>query len=226
MRVPFTVEQFLDVFRQYNEGVWPAQWGLLALGLMAVVLAFRGSARLQRTVSGILGALWFWMGLVYHLGYFRAINPAALIFAILFVTQAALFIWLGVIQRRLAFRAHPDVHGVLGALFVAYALVGYPILGVALGHRYPAAPTFGLPCPTTILTFGLLLWATMPVPRALLVIPVLWTAIATSAALQLGMREDLGLLVAGVVGTVGVLIRDRSARSRGTIMTRTHREST
>lgn len=48
-----------------------------------------------------------------------------------------------------------------------------PSLGVAIGHTYPAQPTFGLPCPTTIFTFGLLLWVRPPVPWSLLVIPVL-----------------------------------------------------
>ena len=26
MRLPFTIDQFLDVFRRYNLAVWPAQW--------------------------------------------------------------------------------------------------------------------------------------------------------------------------------------------------------
>lgn len=29
MQVPFTVEQFFDVFRDYNDAVWPAQLFLL-----------------------------------------------------------------------------------------------------------------------------------------------------------------------------------------------------
>ena len=73
----------------------------------------------------------------------------------------------------------------------------YPALGDALGHRYPAAPTFGLPCPTTIFTIGLLLWAAHRMPRAVLVIPIVWAVFGFQAAVFLGVREDLGLLVAG-----------------------------
>lgn len=37
MRLPFTIEQFYGVFRQYNEAVWPAQivFGALWLALGA-----------------------------------------------------------------------------------------------------------------------------------------------------------------------------------------------
>ena len=29
MRLPFTIDQFLDVFRRYNLAVWQAQWVLV-----------------------------------------------------------------------------------------------------------------------------------------------------------------------------------------------------
>ena len=32
-------------------------------------------------------------------------------------------------------------------------------------------------------------------------VPVLWGAVGTSAAVQLGMREDFGLLIAAIAGT-------------------------
>jgi hypothetical protein len=70
----------------------------------------------------------------------------------------------------------------LGGLFVVYALVVYPLLGAALGHRFPAAPTFGLPCPTTLFTVGLLAFLRRPFPASVLVIPALWTVVGTSAA--------------------------------------------
>jgi hypothetical protein len=36
---------------------------------------------------------------------------------------------------------------------------------------------------------------------SLIVIPFVWSFVGASAAAQLGIREDLGLVVAGVVGT-------------------------
>lgn len=62
--------------------------------------------------------------------------------------------------------------------------------------RYPASPTFGLPCPTTIFTLGMLLVVRPVPPLRTLALPAPWVVVATMAALRLDMREDLGLLPA------------------------------
>jgi hypothetical protein len=33
MTIPFSIDQFFDVFIRYNSAIWPAQWLLAALGL-------------------------------------------------------------------------------------------------------------------------------------------------------------------------------------------------
>lgn len=205
MRIPFSIDQFLDVFRQYNLAVSPAQWALYALGLMAVALVVRGTRGAGRLISGILALLWLWMGAVYHVAFFRRINPAATLFGAVFIGEAIAIARVGAWQGRLAFRARRDAGRLLAWALVAYALVLYPLVGLALGHRYPAAPTFGLPCPTTIFTMGLLALVTPRPPAALLVVPLAWAAVGTSAAMQLGMREDFGLLAAALVA-LGILL--------------------
>ena len=121
MTLPFTIEQFAEVFRAYNESIWPAQW-----------------------------------------------NAATAV----------------------------------GLLLITYALVVYPLIGRAIGHRYPAAPTCGVPCPTTIFTLGLFLLAAPALPRMLLIIPVAWAVVGLSAVLQLGMWEAWGLPVAAIAAVV------------------------
>jgi hypothetical protein len=210
MRLPFSSEQFFEVFGRYNEAVWPAQAGLLLLALIAVAAAVRGSGsgRPRRIVAAILALLWAWMGLVYHIGFFRQINPAATVFGGLFIGQAALLVWYGLRRDALHFGIPGAARGAAGAALIAYALLIYPVLGAAAGHGYPAAPTFGLPCPTTIFTLGLLLWTTRPAPWPVLIVPIAWAVVGTSAALQLGVIEDLGLPVAALVVAVAAL-RDR-----------------
>jgi hypothetical protein len=207
MQLPFTADQFFDVFRRYNEAVWPAQLLLAALALIAILASVRGTLREARAVSAILAALWLWMAIAYHFAFFSTINRAAILFGALFLLQGLLFLVLGVWKRKLVFSARWDAPGVLGGLLSLYALAVYPWLGSVSGHWYPALPTFGLPCPTAIFTLALLLWLRPPVPRIVFVIPLLWAAIATTAALQLGVREDLGLSVAGVVAAGFVLTR-------------------
>ena len=89
---------------------------------------------------------------------------------------------------------------VVGLGLACYAL-SYPILNITLGHPYPATPTFGVPCPTAILTVGLLLASPGRVPLTLAVIPALWGFIGGSAAIVLGVWPDYVLLAGGIVLT-------------------------
>ncbi|HET8670158.1 MAG TPA: DUF6064 family protein, partial [Candidatus Saccharimonadales bacterium] len=155
--------------------------------------------------------LWLWMGVVYHLLFFTTINKAARLFGSLFIIQSVVFIFVGVLSSRLSFRFRFDVQGLIGGALISYALVLYPIVGILLGHHYPAAPTFGVPCPTTIFTFGLLIGAGVNVRFYMLVIPLLWSVMGLWAAISLGMYEDLGLVIAGFSG---VFIMLRHAQSK------------
>lgn len=209
MRPPFTVEQFFDVFARYNQAMWPAQWVLYALALVMIGLALRGSGRASRWVSGLLALCWTWSGLVYHLGFFSAVNAAAAFFGAAFVLEAAALFYFGTLAGDLSFRADASARSALGTLFIVYALVFYPLLGASAGHVYPETPMFGLPCPTTIFTFGLLLWTDARMPLGIVVIPAVWSLIGGSAAVSLGVPQDYGLIAAGVLGTIAIVGANR-----------------
>ncbi len=209
MQLPFTTEQFYAVFRDYNTTLWPAQVVLLALAVAAIALVVRPRRWSGAGVSAILAALWAWMGLAYHLAFFTSISAPAYGFAIVFLVGAWLFVWHGVVRRRLEFRLSAGARGVVGALLVTFALIVYPAWSFLSGHRYLEAPTFGLPCPTTIFTTGLLSFLVRPYPRSPLVVPVLWSLVGVQAAFLLGVPQDLALAVAAVVGIV-LIARSRS----------------
>jgi hypothetical protein len=211
MRVPFTLDQFLDVFGRYNEAVWPLQLLLLAMAAVAIAAAVRGGRSGSRVASTILAILWIWMGVVYHALFFRPINPAALLFAVAFVAEGVLIAWLGVVRSTLKFKPHRGAGTTIGFVLILYALLIYPAIGYAIGHSYPLSPTFGVPCPTTIFTFGMLLLCASPRSRAVLVIPAAWAVLGAFAATRLGMWEDIGLVVAAVVA-ITVVLRDRGTR--------------
>jgi hypothetical protein len=77
MKIPFTTEQFMDVFRAYNQTVYPAQVVLFIIALLIASLAIVPKGQSDRIISYGLAFLWIWMGLVYHLLFFSRINPAA-----------------------------------------------------------------------------------------------------------------------------------------------------
>jgi len=97
---------------------------------------------------------------------------------------------------------------------VLYALLVYPLLGWSLGHAYPTSPTFGAPCPTTIFFFGMTLLAIESVPVTVVLLPIVWAVIGTSAALQLGMREDFGLGLSAAIVAIELIRRRVKAMPR------------
>jgi hypothetical protein len=214
--LPIAATGLIELFERYNPAIWPVQVIAYLLGTAAVVLAFTRVPWGSRAVAAILAACWLWVGVVFLGVFARSLSPAvALVEGTIVATQGLLFLGAGVIRPHLAFRAGANLYGVLGGLMVAYALVIYPILGVLLGHGYPRAPLVGVaPCPTTIFTCGMLLWSGGRVPRYLLVVPLLWAALATPAAVGQGVVEDLALPLAALLAAAFVLWREPPVRPR------------
>ena len=209
MKTPFTVEQFLDVFRNYNQAVFPMQVIFYLVSIIAIYLTFKPAFKSDKIISGILAFLWLWMGIVYHLMFFTAINKAAYLFGTVFILQGILFLTLGVFQNKLSFNFHSGIYGWVGIMLISFALIVYPVLGYTLGHAYPSSPTFGLPCPTTIFTFGLLLLTYKKCPVAILIIPFIWSVFGFSAAFNFGIMEDSGLIVSGLLSVSIILFRNK-----------------
>lgn len=200
MAPPFSREQFFEVFTRYNDAVFPAQFVLYALALVALGLVLARQRHAGRAASAVLALLWAWMALVYHLVYFREVNAAATLFGAAFLLAAVLFAWQGLVRGKLHFASALDARSAAGLLLVAYGLALYPALAWLLGHRYPAMPTFGLPCPTTIFTLGLLTLLRPPYPRSVFIVPLAWVLVGVQAVFLFGLYEDLGLLAAGAAG--------------------------
>jgi hypothetical protein len=217
MKIPFTTEEFLSVFADYNQAVWPMQFLLLAAGLVAVLAVEARWLHRDRIVTGILAFLWAWAGTVYHLGFFARINPAAEVFGLLFLLQAIYLFRFSVQEPGVHFS--PGIHPVrrgFGALLIVYALIIYPLIGVLSGRHWPALPTFGVPCPLALFTFGVLLWTRRPCPRGLLVIPAIWAVIGGSAAVLLDVPEDLALPIAAGIALYNLWPRrDEASTLRG-----------
>jgi len=197
MKLPFTHQQFLDVFGAYNASLWPFAAALWLATVAALLLLASGRLG-SRGAGTLLAAHWLWAGVAYHVAYFAAVNPAARAFGALFVVQGLLFLWLGVGRGSLAVAWGRRPHQVLSAAFGAYAVL-YPLLALATGLRWPRTPSFGVPCPTTLLTVGLLLALPPRRLRGLAVIPLVWCLVGGSAALVLGVLPDAMLLVGAVL---------------------------
>jgi hypothetical protein len=210
--LPFTLDQFLAVFAAYNEAIWPAQIAAYALGAVAVAVLFRPGRSSNRIIAAVLAVMWLWTGIVYHGLFFAGINKAAFGFAALFIVQGIAFLYTGVIRDNLRFGPRMDVPAVAGGIFILYAAVLYPLIGIATGHGWPAMPMFGVtPCPVVIFSFGLFLLTTQRFSYWLLAIPFVWSLIGGSAAILLDVPQDWVLLLSGIVAVPLIVLRDRRA---------------
>jgi hypothetical protein len=194
--LPFTAEQFFRVFADYNRASIVAVVTLWVASIAIVAYVSRDPSRRSSRLSLFLAVLWLWNAVVYHALFFTRINPAAWLFAGLFLVQAVLFVWAAT-QRRIEYFTSTGWTRIIGSGLIGYAVL-YPFLTIGLGHRYPATPTFGVPCPTDLLTIGALLTARAH-GVALAIIPVIWGVIGGSAAMLLEVRTDYVLLGAGVL---------------------------
>ena len=200
MTAPFTIEQFLGVFSAYNAAIWPIQFLAYGLGLIAVAALLSRRLLAARLILSTLALMWALNGIGYHFFFFAEINPIAKGFAALFVLQSILLAMTAVIPGDFRFEIPRDVRTAAGLSFIVYAMLIYELLGYWAGHGLMAGPMFGVaPCPTTIFTIGMLLVAHGRWVVWLSIIPLLWSIVGLTAALQLGIQEDFGLPASGLV---------------------------
>ena len=216
MSVPFTAEQFFEVFAAYNAAIWPVQIVAYVLGLIAVAMLWSNWSIGKQLILPILAVMWLWNGLAYHLIFFSSINPAAKGFAAIFIVQATLLMASSINRGSLQLEVRRDLRSFLGLTVIVYALFVYELLGYLTGHGLMKGPLFGVtPCPTTIFTVGVLLLARGKAVVWLAIIPVIWSMVGLSAAVLFDVREDFALAVTAtmlVIALVTDFFTDRASQ--------------
>jgi len=208
MELP-TLEQFFNVVKDYNLTIWPMQVIAYILGILALILAIKKTKYSSRIISAILAFFWLWVGFIFSPIYFIKVFNMAGIYVVLLIIQGIIFLIFGVFRPNISFRFKPNVYSIIGIFFIIYAMICYPAIEYILGRGYPKILPFGLvPCPSIIFTFGLFLWTDKKLPKFILIIPLI-LAISGLLAIVLGIWEDIGLIIAGILGTIMIVIRDR-----------------
>ena len=208
METPFTIEQFFGVFERYNSSIFPIQWIIIVLGIVAVFLIHSRKNIKHNLIAGFLGFLWLWTGIVYHLSFFTSINKAAYVFGGIFIIQGVFFI-VELFRKKLEFSFTGRVREYLGYFFILFGLIIYPIISYLLEVSFVKTISLGLPCPTTILTFGFLMITTNKLSKYLLIIPTIWAVIGTGAAVNFGVYQDYVMLIAAVVADIYLIKRKK-----------------
>ena len=205
MKIPFTEEQFFELFAQYNQAVFPMQILLILIGITCAV-AIRKKKTFQSKLTGyFLAATWIWIGVVYHLLFFTSINIAAYGFGLIFILQGLFFI-REMVAERLKFSETRPMQNWIAYSFILFALFIYPLISFALIGEVENIISLGLPCPTTILTFGFLL-LTIKLPKYLLILPTLWAMIGTWAAIDFGVYQDYVMTLSALVALYLLVVK-------------------
>lgn len=175
----FAPRTYYRLFELYNLDLWPLQLLALALGATLLVLWRRGGARAGRASAAILALCWLWVAWGYHWQRYASINLAAGYFALAFVGQALLLLWLGVLRGRLAPAPARRLQQRAGLILLLFALLVFPLLGPLLGRSWTQAEVFGMaPDPTALATLGVLLLAGGRPPWGLWPLPVAWCLVS------------------------------------------------
>ena len=207
MDIPFTTKQFFQVIIEYNSALFPVQIIILLAGLLSLLSLHSKKKSKDLIIGGFLGLLWIWIGIAYHLVHFTKINIAAYIFGFVFILQGFLFLIETFLRRKLEFRLVWNKMTYLAYFFILFGIIIYPILIYLLENTLESTITLGLPCPSTIFTFGFLMFANQNFSKYLLIIPALWTIIGTSAAFNFGVYPDLLMPISALAAIVYLLSR-------------------
>ena len=210
MKIPFTTQDFFDVILQYNHLFFPAQVIIILLGFAALFLVLSKHNRAAKLIASFLGILWLWAGIAYHFAFFTSINPAAWGFGSLFVLQALFFFYEGLIRKRIAFEFEKNARSYLALFFILYGILIYPLIQMITHSGWQEIISLGLPCPTTILTFGFLLFSEKTAKKYLLIIPSNWTLIGLGAAINFGVWQDFMMLIAALSANIWILSRKKN----------------
>lgn len=210
----FSIEEFFSVLESYNLAIWPTQIFAYVLVILSLFFIFKPTRYSSKILLAILSFYWLFNGVVFSFIYWAPSHIFGYIFGICCILQGLLFLYS--IWRSDITTGSPNVthYTFIGILFVLYAAIGYQILGYYLGHIYPVFFPVGLvPCPTTIFTFGIFLIINNKIPVKYYIIPLM-ISLGGFMVVPKGIYEDIGLIIAGILGTILIIRRNAQLKRK------------
>lgn len=207
----FSLRVYYRLFELHNNALWPVQVLTIGLGLAMFYLVARPTPARSRMIFAILGALWLWIAWSFFWERYATINWLATYIAPFAAMQGYLLLRAGAMTSLPDF-AEPRqgwdaaAHGLL-----AFAVVGYPFIALAMGRPWSAVEVFGItPDPTAIATVAVVALARGRIRWLLMLIPGLWCVMT---GLTLWTMEANEFFVAPVCAlTAGVIALERVRR--------------
>lgn len=206
--LPFDSATWLAILGQYNTAIWPLHAVAVLMALVAVATALMGSRGSARVTGLMLAVLWAWTGIAFFGGSLAPFHFASGWLAGVFVAQGLMLVFALTLLGRARFGWSGGLGGSGAVLMIVYALVGYPLLDLALnGTPWAQLQYVGVaPGPTMLLTLGLLLLAQPRPPLVLAIIPLLWALVSGYMAWGLDLPSEYFSAVLGVASFVVLVV--------------------
>lgn len=204
----FSPRTYYRLLELHNIAVWPLQIVGVVVGLVAIALWLGNRARLA---SLLLALSWLWVAWAFHVQRYAQINWAAPWFAAAFAVEAVALLTFGTIAGRLDFRVQRDARMWLAIGIAAITVAGYPLVAPLAGRGWATAETFGLTAdPTALATVALVSQVRGHVRWLLLVLPLVWCAIAGAT---LWAMESSSAVLPALLGLAGAVLAVRRGTS-------------
>jgi hypothetical protein len=206
----FSPSTYYRLIELYNLAIWPAQLAGMAIGLAIVALLIGKRGHHERIIAGLLAACWLWIALAFHYQRYAQINWAATWFAVAFACEALLLVVVGVVAGRLDLQLARSGTRWIAISIVAISIFGYPILAPLTGRPWTTAEIFGVAAdPTAIASVAVLALVRGRIRWLLLIVPVLWCAVAAATLWAMDAPESMVVLAAGLLALWPALRRIR-----------------
>jgi hypothetical protein len=123
----------------------------------------------------------------------------AFFFGAIFILEGCLILHHLIFSNLPAIPLKLNLSTVAGYLLILFSLLIYPLTEYLKTGSHDRILFIGLPCPTTLLTFGLFMISAPGLPKSLLPIPTVWAVISLIAVIHFGMYQDSLLLIAAFI---------------------------
>lgn len=196
----FSPRTYYRLLELYNLAIWPVQIAGMAIGLAIVALLIAKRGHRERVIAGLLAACWLWIAVEFHYQRYGQINWAATWFAVAFACEALLLAVVGILPGRFVLQRARGGTLWIATSMVAISVLAYPMLAPLTGRSWTTAEIFGVAAdPTAIATVAVLALVRGRVRWLLLVVPVLWCAVAATTLWAMGAPEAWVVLAGGLV---------------------------
>ncbi|MDT8438311.1 MAG: MFS transporter permease [Wenzhouxiangellaceae bacterium] len=216
--IPFTAEVYVRLLERVGESYWPLHVASVALGLFILWCAW--TRRLRR--AGLLLAIVVaWVAVVFVSGPYAELNWAGRWLGFAWLVTAGLLALFAAFPGPTPVKRVNALPRVLGTGLAVFGMLGYPLIGLLVGHGAMAAETFGLhadPTAVAMLGIALMLWTGLRLWLVALV-PLLWCLLSglTLQALDIAwFAVPLAAAALALVGLVAAVVEgQRFVLSRG-----------